>query len=69
MRRLRRPALRDTRRPSDPVMLWVLIAAALVLWLVGILLRLGTWVNLFLIAGAVLIVYRALRSSAAPDGE
>jgi hypothetical protein len=50
-------------------MLWVLIAAALVLWLVGILLRLGTWVNLFLIAGAVLIVYRALRSSAAPDGE
>ena len=41
-------------------MIWILTAAALVLWLTGTLLRLGTWVNLFLVAAAVLLVYQVI---------
>ena len=41
-------------------MFWVITAACLVLWLAGILLRLGQWVNLFLLAAAVLLVYRVI---------
>jgi 4-hydroxybenzoate polyprenyltransferase len=37
--------------------IWVAVAAALVLWLAGVIMRLGQWVNLFLLAAAVLLVY------------
>lgn len=41
-------------------MIWVLTAASLLLWLVGVVLRLGQWVNLFLLAAAVLLVYQVI---------
>ena len=41
-------------------MIWVAIAAALMLWLAGVLLRLGQWVNLFLLLAAVLLVYQVI---------
>ena len=41
-------------------MIWVLTAIALVLWLAGVILRLGQWVNLFLLAAAVLLVYQVI---------
>jgi 4-hydroxybenzoate polyprenyltransferase len=40
--------------------IWVLTALALVLWLVGVLLRIGQWVNLFLLLAAVLIVWQVI---------
>jgi len=40
--------------------IWVGTAVALVLWLAGVLLRLGQWVNLFLLAAAVLLVYQVI---------
>jgi 4-hydroxybenzoate polyprenyltransferase len=43
-------------------MIWVVTTAALVLWLAGVLLRLGQWVNLFLLAAAVLIVYQVIEA-------
>ena len=41
-------------------MIWTIIAAALVLWLVGVILRVGQWVNLLLVLAAVLIVYQVI---------
>ena len=41
-------------------MIWVATAVALVLWLMGVLLRLGQWVNLFLLLAAVLLVYQVI---------
>lgn len=41
-------------------MIWIVTAAALMLWLAGVLLRLGQWVNLFLLVAAVLIVYQVI---------
>jgi 4-hydroxybenzoate polyprenyltransferase len=41
-------------------MIWVLTAVALVAWLAGVLLQLGQWVNLFLLAAAVLLVYQVI---------
>ncbi|MDQ2689851.1 MAG: DUF5670 family protein [Chloroflexota bacterium] len=41
-------------------MIWILTAITLVLWLVGVILRLGQWVNLFLLAAAVLLVYQVI---------
>jgi 4-hydroxybenzoate polyprenyltransferase len=41
-------------------MTWVAVALALVLWLIGVALRLGQWVNLFLVIAAVLLVYRVI---------
>ena len=41
-------------------MIWVATAVALVLWLAGVLLRLGQWVNLFLLLAAVLLVYQVV---------
>ena len=41
-------------------MIWIATAAALVLWLAGVLLRVGQWVNLFLLAAAVLLVYQVI---------
>jgi 4-hydroxybenzoate polyprenyltransferase len=40
--------------------IWVATALALVLWLAGVLLRLGQWVNLFLLLAAVLLVYQVI---------
>jgi len=37
-------------------MIWVAIAAALVLWLAGLLANLGPLVNLLLVAAAILLV-------------
>ena len=41
-------------------MIWVLTAVTLVLWLACVILRLGQWVNLFLLAAAVLLVYQVI---------
>jgi 4-hydroxybenzoate polyprenyltransferase len=40
--------------------IWVATAVSLVLWLAGVLLRLGQWVNLFLLLAAVLLVYQVI---------
>ena len=49
-------------------MIWIATAVALVLWLVGVLLRVGQWVNLFLLAAAVLLVYQVIEERR-PRGE
>ena len=41
-------------------MIWVVTAVALVLWLLGVILRLGQWVNLLLLLAAVLMVYQVV---------
>ena len=41
-------------------MIWIVTATALLLWLAGVLLRLGQWVNLLLLVAAVLIVYQVI---------
>ena len=41
-------------------MIWVVTAIALVLWLVGVLLRVGQWVNLLLVLVGVLLVYQVI---------
>lgn len=41
-------------------MIWVATALALVLWLAGVILRLGQWVNLLLLLAAVLLVYQVI---------
>jgi 4-hydroxybenzoate polyprenyltransferase len=48
--------------------IWVATAVALILWLAGVLLRLGQWVNLFLLAAAVLLVYQVIEERRARDG-
>jgi 4-hydroxybenzoate polyprenyltransferase len=48
--------------------IWVATAVALVLWLAGVLLRLGQWVNLFLLFAAVLLVYQVIEERR-PRGE
>jgi 4-hydroxybenzoate polyprenyltransferase len=40
--------------------IWVATAIALVLWLIGVFLRLGQWVNLLLLLAAVLLVYQVI---------
>jgi 4-hydroxybenzoate polyprenyltransferase len=40
--------------------IWIATAVALVLWLAGVILRLGQWVNLFLLAAAILLVYQVI---------
>jgi len=40
--------------------IWILTAVALVLWLTGVILRLGQWVNLLLLLAAVLLVYQVI---------
>jgi 4-hydroxybenzoate polyprenyltransferase len=40
--------------------IWVATAIALVLWLAGVILRLGQWVNLLLLLAAVLLVYQVI---------
>lgn len=41
-------------------MIWVAVAAALIVWLAGVILRIGPWVNLFLVAAAILLVYQVV---------
>ena len=41
-------------------MIWVATVVALMLWLAGVVLRLGQWVNLFLLLAAVLLVYQVI---------
>ncbi len=41
-------------------MIWLATAVALVLWLAGVILRLGQWVNLLLLLAAVLLVYQVI---------
>ena len=41
-------------------MTWIVTAVALVLWLIGVILRLGQWVNLLLLLAAVLLVYQVI---------
>lgn len=47
-------------------MIWVATAIALVLWLVGVILRLGQWVNLLLLVAAVLLVYQVIEERRSP---
>ena len=49
-------------------MIWVATAVALVLWLAGVILRLGQWVNLLLLLAAVLLVYQVIEERR-PRGE
>ncbi len=37
-------------------MIWIFTAIALLAWLAGVLLRLGQWVNLFLVAAVLLVI-------------
>jgi 4-hydroxybenzoate polyprenyltransferase len=48
--------------------IWIVTAVALVLWLAGVLLRIGQWVNLFLLLAAVLLVYQVIEERR-PRGE
>lgn len=49
-------------------MIWIVTAIALVLWLAGVILRLGQWVNLLLLVAAVLLVYQVIEERR-PRGE
>lgn len=49
-------------------MIWIATAIALVLWLTGVILRLGQWVNLLLLVAAVLLVYQVIEERR-PRGE
>ena len=48
-------------------MIWVAIAVTLVVWLAGVILRLGQWVNLFLLLAAVLMVYQVIEERRSPS--
>jgi hypothetical protein len=41
-------------------MTWIATAAALLLWLAGVFLQLGQWVNLLLLLAAVLLVVQVV---------
>ncbi len=41
-------------------MIWIAIAVALVLWLIGLLLQWGAFVNLLLVVAAVLLVVQVI---------
>ena len=49
-------------------MIWVATAVALVLWLAGVILRLGQWVNLLLLLAAVLLVYQVIEERRSRSG-
>jgi len=46
--------------------IWVATAVSLVLWLTGVILRLGQWVNLLLLLAAVLLVYQVIEQRRSP---
>lgn len=41
-------------------MIWVATAIALVAWLAGVALKLGSWVHLLLLVAAVLLAYQVI---------
>ncbi len=41
-------------------MLWIVLAVALVLWLIGLIMQLGPLVNLLLVLAAVLLVVQVI---------
>jgi len=47
-------------------LIWVATATALILWLAGVILRLGQWVNLLLLLAAVLLVYQVIEQRRSP---
>lgn len=49
-------------------MIWIATATALVLWLAGVILGLGQWVNLLLLVAAVLLVYQVIEERRASGG-
>jgi 4-hydroxybenzoate polyprenyltransferase len=50
-------------------MIWVITAIVLVLWLVGLLLRIGQWVNLLLVVAAVLLVVQLINERNRPSAD
>ncbi len=50
-------------------LIWVATAIVLVLWLVGLLLRLGQWVNLLLVVAAVLLVVQLINERNRPPAD
>ncbi|MDP9244744.1 MAG: lmo0937 family membrane protein [Chloroflexota bacterium] len=50
-------------------MIWVITAIVLVLWLVGLLLRIGQWVNLLLVVAAVLLVVQLINERNRPPAD
>ncbi len=49
-------------------MIWIATALALLLWFIGLILRLGEWVNLSLLVAAVLLVYQVIEERRSPSG-
>jgi hypothetical protein len=49
--------------------IWVVTAIVLVLWLVGLLLRIGQWVNLLLVVAAVLLVVQLINERNRPPAD
>ncbi|MDQ2933499.1 MAG: hypothetical protein M3R49_00705 [Chloroflexota bacterium] len=47
-------------------MIWVSTAIVLVLWLVGLLLRIGSWVNLLRVVAAVLLAVQLINERNSP---
>jgi uncharacterized protein DUF5670 len=50
-------------------MIWVGTAIVLVLWLAGLLLRIGPWVNLLLVAAAVLLAVQLINERSGPPAD
>ena len=50
-------------------MIWVVTAVVLVLWLVGLLLQIGQWVNLLLVVAAVLLVVQLINERNRPPAD
>ena len=50
-------------------MIWVVTAIVLVLWLVGLLLQIGQWVNLLLVVAAVLLVVQLINERNRPPAD
>jgi 4-hydroxybenzoate polyprenyltransferase len=46
---------------------WIATAATLLLWLIGVGMRLGQWVNLLLVLAAVLLVYQVIAERRPPS--
>lgn len=47
-------------------MLWIAVAVALVLWLIGLIAQLGPLVNLLLVVAAVLLVVQTINERERP---
>ena len=48
-------------------MIWLAVAAALVMWLAGVLLRLGQWVSLLLVVAGALLVLQVIAERRSPS--